>query len=594
MTGALQRVFVLLRWVLLWHRAPAVLLTAYVGFFVRLWEARNEPHQASPFQVLVPSQEFIGSSLLADVSLEPLAGAKKPDVLVRRDDRGVRLQRQRLVAEAARMTTENEEDAADILGRALRSMMGSREAQQQVAYYVALGNAHSAKGRYVEAVRAADLSVRVALDSGDRALLAFAHTMAGQLELRHQRYATALTRLDEADMAMTLALSVNTLSSLHMRNGSRAAILSSAGWAAMMQAASGDGHLEAAEARLAAALEASGESIALTLQTRKRCMARHDGLDVSRVLAQAGTGLARVIRALAPVGAGKMATEESTSTARKLCECASHILLQLEVANNLHDGHAYADGSFLQARLALGLAWLATGNTDAARRQHHLALRRIAPGALSLFLRKGSGSCNEVNFPGCIVSVLHLGLVESIAGNATLGTELVQKLLLAKVFSAEAAEQLLRFANAHAWPPRSAAFGDLLVQQASTQLQLSDGNINRRASLASGISQKSLFEPGQQLRLAEGIAALGAARLHWAGSDPQRWRAALSTLSKGRRIACEVALGHHKVKALEASYQRAWKLTHMNSILEVCPLFAQVVQVRSPICLPHEGRQQQQ
>merc|ERR1719362_288064 len=116
-------------------------------------------------------------------------------------------------------------------------------------------------------------------------------------------------------------------------------------------------------------------------------MARYDGSDISRALAQAGLGLARAIRALALVGARKMATEQRTATAQKLCDCASNILLQLEAteedANIFYDGHVYADSSFLQARHALGLARLATGNADAARRQYRLALRRIAPGVLS-------------------------------------------------------------------------------------------------------------------------------------------------------------------------------------------------------------------
>jgi len=447
------------------HRTTTVLLTVYYGVVYKFLEPRPPP-ASSPYRTPDHAGTQAGAARLPGSSgpelLDPMAGeplargsggiGRAAAPLTRRGSPAAA----GTWGEPVGVASLPPEDAAAMLEQALAAVpvAAAHLGEPQVQVQLALGRLYGGAARYREAVLAMEAGIRMAAGTGSsEKAVALGHMALGQLALRHHRYSEAEGRFGEALRD----------GSLLTGGGGGLAALCGAGWSAVMQGASG---IARAEARFLVALNRTDGTPALLavqedsrqLQSQ-RCRARRDGLDGYRVIALAGLSLSR---SLGHQEAGGDATQ--TGEAEALDACAAKLLL------GAGQGEEALMDEEPPAQLALGVAHLALGQVDAARRQLRRSRRWERLGEAAAY------PCSPGDLTLCARSALYLALAEFAAGRPAVGARHLEQLPLEDELTGEEASHWLgRFAHAHVALPGGrdlslAAFTALAARQPAEPL----------------------------------------------------------------------------------------------------------------------------
>jgi len=308
--------------------------------------------------------------------------------------------------------------------------------------YAALGRIHSSRGHYYDMIQAMTLALRFGADTGDRESVSNFQLMLGHLEMNHHRYSQAGARFKDALQTAT-------------SNAAREEAFVGLGWSLLTQ-----GHDNAAGGRFVEALGWTPVLTPLNLSTSAAavarvavggsCTAHHDGRDGIRVLSLAGLALAH-----ARLISGQQFTDGGSASI--ILNCA--VFLFHGIPTDQQEAHIWR---------ALGNARLVLAEANAARRYHQrAALRGHRDPALAAANPNIFSCATAADLPACSHNALHLGLVDFSSGNTALGIRHVE-LLLSRTRSvpAEAAEWLIRFAQAHSWTQAGRNFAAFLLERA--------------------------------------------------------------------------------------------------------------------------------
>jgi len=472
------------------YRIAVLLLTAYLAFFYRLCRqapASTVPTTESGVDLLDPAagEPLTRTSVLARVRAEAQvavagdaavgeggAAVRRPAV-VRRDANDAarrvgtirkEIRKEVLYSEGAQglegPDADERADVAELVGRARaltakaaagreggdgsRHGEGHRLPSELAAIHTSLGAIHSAHAEFQAALRELGLAIGAAADAGDAEGVALGLATSAQLKLKHYRYQSAQagfeTAFRQGEDSGVLA------------NGTRAAVLSNAGWAALLSGSPITAESHFLTALISAGHRSGDHSSSAAVLLKASCHARRDGLDGHRAIALTGLSLVFFRRQPSSTITLKATSREDRSVrrAQELVECAALLL---------RGGAAELDRPEDEVRIrhALGLAQLALGSAEAARRQHHRAVHLGAG-------RGGGDPCRAAggDLPLCSHGALHLGLTAAVAGNITLGERHVDGLLAradARAALNETGQWFARFARGHEWLPGEGSDG---------------------------------------------------------------------------------------------------------------------------------------